>query len=54
MEEADRDFLANEKLEEGNRLAYAKNYEGAIKAYNKVLKFGEYAEAYLLMKNSAT
>ena len=35
MEEADRDFLANEKIKEGNRLYYAKDYESAIKAYLK-------------------
>ena len=46
MKDADRDFLANQKLEEGNKLYYAKDYNGAIKLYDEVIKFGEYAEAY--------
>lgn len=46
MNDADRDFLANQKFEEANKLYYEKNYHGAIKLYDEVLKFGEYAEAY--------
>ena len=46
MNDADRDFLANQKLEEALKLYYAKDYQSAIKIYNKVLKFGEYPVAY--------
>lgn len=46
MNDADKEFLANQKFEEGNRLYYEKNYDGAIKLYNEVLKFGEYENAY--------
>ena len=38
MNDADRDFLANQKLEEGNKLAYAKDFNGAIKLYNESLE----------------
>ena len=38
MDDLDRDFLANQKLEEGNKLYYAKNYDGAIKFYNEAIK----------------
>ena len=46
MTDSERDFLANQKLEEGNKLYYAKDYHGAIKIYDEVLKFGDYSEAY--------
>ena len=46
MNDADRDFLANQKFEEGNKLYYAKDYNEAIKLYDEVLKFGDYVEAY--------
>ena len=38
MTDADRDFLANQKLEEGNKLVYAKDYYGAIKIYREAIK----------------
>ena len=38
LNDADRDFLTNEKLEAGNKLAYAENYHGAIKLYNEALQ----------------
>ena len=38
MNDADRDFLANQKGEEGNKLYYAKDYKGAIEKYNESLK----------------
>ena len=38
INDAGRDFLANQKLEEGNKLYYAKNYDGAIKLYNEALQ----------------
>ena len=38
MNDADRDFLANQKLEEGNKLHYAKDYYAAIKLYREVLQ----------------
>lgn len=37
MEQSDNDFLANQKLEEGNKLYYAKNYDGAAKFYSEAL-----------------
>ena len=46
MKQAVYDFTANRKLEEGNRLYYAKDYDGAIKLYNKALELGEYDGAY--------
>ena len=46
MTDTDRDFLANQKLEEGNKLYYAKDYYEAIKLYDEALKFGNYAEIY--------
>ena len=38
MKDTDREFLANQKLEEGNKLAYAKDYYDAIKLYREALK----------------
>ena len=46
LNDTDRDFLANEKLEEALKLYYAKDYDGAINLYNEALNFGEYAEIY--------
>ncbi len=37
MEQSDNDFLANQKLEEGNKLYYSKNYDGAAKIYGEAL-----------------
>ncbi|MBQ6296972.1 MAG: tetratricopeptide repeat protein [Selenomonadaceae bacterium] len=38
MNDADRDFLANQKLEEANKLYYVEDYQGAIKIYNEAIK----------------
>lgn len=38
MNDADRDFLANQKNEEGLKLYYAKDYYGAIKIYREAIK----------------
>ena len=38
LNDADRDFLANEKLDEGLKLYYAEDYHGAIKLYNEALQ----------------
>ena len=38
MDAADRDFLANQKLEEGNKFYYAGDYKGAIKFFNEALQ----------------
>ena len=46
LNDADRDFLANQRFEEGNKLYYAKDYDGAIKLYNEALRFGDYAAVY--------
>lgn len=47
LNDADRDFLANEKLEEGNKLYYAEDYDGAIKLYNEAIQLNpKYFEAY--------
>ncbi|MBE8949948.1 MAG: tetratricopeptide repeat protein [Quinella sp. 3Q1] len=47
MEQVNRDFLANQKNEEGLKLNYAKDYHGAIKLYNEAIEFKpDYAEAY--------
>ena len=43
---AERDFLADQKLKEGNKLYYQGDYEGAIKFYNEVLALGDYVGAY--------
>ena len=46
-EQADNEFLANQKFEEGNQLYYQQNYNGAIAKYNEVLQLNpNYAEAY--------
>ena len=48
-EQADRDFLANQKLEEGLKLYYAKDYSGAIRLYNKAIELNpNLAVAYYL------
>ena len=48
MNDSDRDFLANQKLEEGLELYYARDYDGAIKFYNEALKIKpKYVEAYV-------
>ena len=52
MNEVDRYLLANKKFEEGNKLCYAKNYDGAIKLYTEAIKLYEeginpnYLESY--------
>ena len=38
MKDADREFLANQKLEEGNKFYYAKDYNEAIKLYDESLQ----------------
>ena len=38
MNDTDRDFLANQKLDEGNKLFYEGKYEDAIKLYNEVIE----------------
>ena len=38
MNDADRDFLANQKNEEGLKIHYAKDYNGAIKLYNEAIE----------------
>ncbi len=38
MNDADRDFLANQKNKEGSKLYYAKNYNGALKLFDEALK----------------
>lgn len=49
MEQADRDFLANQKLEEGLKLYYAKDYSGAIRLYNEAIELNpNLAVAYYL------
>ena len=37
MTNADRDFLANQKREEGNKLKYERDYDGAIKLYKEAI-----------------
>ena len=38
MNDTDREFLANQKVEEAEKLYYAKDYNGAIKLYNEAIK----------------
>ena len=55
MNDADRDFLANQKLEEGLKLHYKENYNSAIKLYNEALQLNPnlwYAKAKLLLLTS--
>ena len=48
MKQTDRDFLANEKLAEGVKLHYAKDYNGAIKLYDEAIQLNpNFAEAYI-------
>ena len=37
LDEADREFLANQKFEDGLKCYYAKDYDGAIRLYNEAL-----------------
>ena len=37
MKQAVYDFTANKKLEDGDKLYYAKNFDGAIKFYNEAI-----------------
>ena len=47
MNDADRDFLANQKNKEGLRLYYSQNYEDAIKFYKEAIELNpNYYEAY--------
>ena len=47
MNDADRDFLANQKYEEGLKLYYEGNFNGAIKLYSEALEINpNYFEAY--------
>ena len=47
MNNADREFLANQKFEEGNRLFYAKDFNGAIKYYTESIEINpNLTEAY--------
>jgi len=46
MEQVDRDFLANQKLEEALKLYYARDYHGAVKLYDEALNLGQYFEVY--------
>lgn len=47
MNDADRDFLANQKFDEGVKLYYAKDYHGAIKLYSEAIALNpNLAEAY--------
>ena len=48
LNDTDRDFLANQKLEEGLRHYYADDYAGAIKLYNEAIELKpNYTEAYV-------
>ena len=38
MNDADRDFLANQKFEDGDKLAYAKDFDGAIKFFDEAIR----------------
>ena len=59
MEQADRDFLANQKLEEGYKRYYFRNYHGAIKFYDEAIQlnpnsaraYNKRAIAYNKLKN---
>ena len=59
MEQADRDFLANQKLEEGYKRYYFRNYHGAIKFYDEAIQlnpnsaraYNKRAIAYDKLKN---
>ena len=47
IDDADRDFLANQKLDEGNRLYYAQDYNGAIRLYGEAVELKpDFAAAY--------
>ena len=57
--QVDIEFLANQLFEEGNKLYYAKNYQGAIQKYKDVIKlnpkddmaYGNQALAYSELQN---
>ena len=47
-QQADNEFLANQKYKEGNRLAFQGNYSNAIPLYNEAIKLNpQYEEAYI-------
>lgn len=55
LNDADRDFLANEKLDEGLKLYYAEDHHSAIKLYNEAIELKpDYAEAYYNRGNTYT
>ncbi|MBR2518182.1 MAG: tetratricopeptide repeat protein [Selenomonadaceae bacterium] len=47
INDADREFLAEQKLDAGNKLYYAKNYNGAMKLYDEAIQINpNYFGAY--------
>ena len=54
MDKADLDFLANQKLEEGNKLYFAGDYNGFIKLYDESLNLNaNYTENYYYSRGVA-